>query len=539
MIDGLEHRAEIAVPVSSRRKFIRTAAVTGGAGLLSEGLEPIRAQESGKKAPLLVLPAATKDLSPFTVHVPQSALDDLKRRLAGVRWPDKGSETDWSQGVPLPRAQEFIEYWRTRYKWRRAESSLNALPEFRTQIDGLGIYFLHVRSKHENALPIILTHGWPGSIIEFLQVIGPLVDPTAHGGKADEAFHVVIPSLPGFGFSDKPTEAGWRLPRIANAWAALMARLGYGRYVAQGGDFGAGVSSWMAKQRVSGLASIHLNLPILFPPPPPAPGGYTAAEQPALAQLGKYAGDGSGYASIQATRPQTLGYGLADSPVGQAMWIYEKFQAWSDNKGDPAEAISVDHMLDDITLYWLTDTAASSARVYFESFAKDFARMSIDMPVAVSIFKGDFFTPPKVWGDQTYSKLFYWNEVPKGGHFAALEQPELFVAELRKLRSDALTGGQQRRGTRELSQGRYSGRYRVKNSSRAACESDSCQFSAGPELRGRVLIVRGARLQCSRAAPLFSSRRPLWRLRQSWPKLRRWTRREGIHCRRTTKTSNS
>jgi len=432
MEDGLEHRAEIAVPVSSRRKFIRTAAVTGGAGLLSEGLEPIRAQESGKKAPLLVLPAATKDLSPFTVHVPQAALDDLKRRLAAVRWPDKGSATDWSQGVPLPRAQEFIEYWRTRYNWRRAESSLNALPQFRTQIDGLGIYFLHVRSKHENALPIILTHGWPGSIIEFLQVIGPLVDPTAHGGKADEAFHVVIPSLPGFGFSDKPAEVGWRLPRIANAWAALMARLGYSHYVAQGGDLGAGVSSWMAKQRVSGLAAIHLNLPILFPPPPPPPGGYTAAEQPALAQLGKYAGDGSGYASIQATRPQTLGYGLADSPVGQAMWIYEKFQAWSDNKGDPAEAISVDHMLDDISLYWLTDTAASSARVYFESFAKDFARMPIDMPVAVSIFKGDFFTPPKVWGDQTYSKLFYWNEVPKGGHFAALEQPELFVAELRK-----------------------------------------------------------------------------------------------------------
>jgi epoxide hydrolase len=432
MEDGLEHRAEIAVFVSSRRKFIRTATVTGGAGLLSEGLEPIRAQESGKKAPLLVLPAATKDLSPFTVHVPQAALDDLKRRLAAVRWPDKGVATDWSQGVPLPRAQEFTEYWRTRYNWRRVESSLNALPQFRTKIDGLGIYFLHVRSKHANALPIILTHGWPGSIIEFLQVIAPLVDPTAHGGKADEAFHVVVPSLPGFGFSNKPTEAGWRLPRIANAWAALMARLGYSHYVAQGGDWGAGVTSWMAKQRVSGLAAIHLNLPILFPPPPAPPGGYTAAEQPALAQLGKYAADGSGYASIQATRPQTLGYGLADSPVGQAMWIYEKFQAWSDNQGDPAEAISVDHVLDDITLYWLTDTAASSARLYFESFAKDFARMPIDLPVAVSIFKGDFFTPPKIWGDQTYSKLFYWNEVPKGGHFAALEQPELFVAELRK-----------------------------------------------------------------------------------------------------------
>jgi len=432
MKDGLEHRAEIAVPVSARRNFMRTAAVTAGAGLLLEGLDLISAQESGKKAPVLVLPAATKDVTPFKVHVTQAALDDLKQRLANIRWPNKEPVTEWSQGVPLGKAQAFVEYWRTRYDWRRVESTLNALPQFRTQIDGLGFYFIHVRSKHENALPIILTHGWPGSIIEFLQVIGPLTDPTAHGGKADEAFHVVIPSLPGFGFSDKPTEAGWRLPRIANAWAALMARLGYSRYVAQGGDWGAGVTSWMAKQREPGLAAIHLNLPILFPPPPPPPGGYTAAEQGAVAQLVKYGSDGSAYASIQGTRPQTLGYGLADSPVGQAMWIYEKFQAWSDNKGDPAEAISVDHMLDDISLYWLSDTAASSARLYYESFAKDFVRMTLDMPVAVSIFKGDLFVPPKVWGDQTYSKLFYWNEVPKGGHFAALEQPELFVAELRK-----------------------------------------------------------------------------------------------------------
>jgi epoxide hydrolase len=432
MIEGLEHRAEIAVPVSSRRTFIRAAAVTGGAGLLLEGLEPIRARESGKNAPLLVLPAATKDLSPFTVHVPQGALDDLEKRLANTRWPNKEPVTDWSQGVPLAKAQALADYWRTRYHWRRVESTLNGLPQFRTQIDGLGIYFIHVRSKHENALPIILTHGWPGSIIEFLQVIGPLTDPTAHGGKVEDAFHIVIPSLPGFGFSDKPTEVGWGLPRIANAWAVLMARLGYSHYVAQGGDWGAGVTSWMAKQHVSGLAAIHLNLPILFPPPPAPPGGYTAAEQPALAQLSKYGSDGAAYGVIQGTRPQTLGYGLADSPVGQAMWIYEKFQAWSDNKGDPAEEISVDHMLDDISLYWLTDTAASSARLYFESWGKDFGRMPIDLPVAVSIFKGDFFTPPKVWGDETYSKLFYWNEVPKGGHFAALEQPDLFVAELRK-----------------------------------------------------------------------------------------------------------
>ena len=432
MNNDLENRTGVPAPLTSRRTFIREAAATGVASIFSPGLVPISAQGSAMQAAQFVLPNATKDVTPFKVHVPQAALDDLKKRLANARWPNKEPVTDWSQGVPLAKAQALVEYWRTRYDWRRVESTLNGLPQFRTQIDGLGIYFIHVRSKHENALPIILTHGWPGSIIEFLQVIGPLTDPTAHGGKADEAFHVVIPSLPGFGFSDKPTEVGWGLPRIANAWAVLMARLGYSHYVAQGGDWGAGVTSWMAKQRVSGLAAIHLNLPILFPPPPPPPGGYTAAEQPALAQLGKYGSDGSAYGLIQGTRPQTLGYGLADSPVGQAMWIYEKFQAWSDNKGDPAEAISVDHMLDDISLYWLTDTAASSARLYFESWGKDFGRMPIDLPVAVSIFKGDFFTPPKVWGDQTYSKLFYWNEVPKGGHFAALEQPELFVAELRK-----------------------------------------------------------------------------------------------------------
>ncbi len=432
MKNDLENRTGVPAHVISRRKFIRAAAATGGAGILSAGLVPTSAHGRADKAPQIARPTATKDVTPFKVHVPQAALDDLKKKLAHARWPDKEPVTDWSQGVPLAKARALAEYWRTHYDWRRVESKLNGLPQFRTRLDGLGIHFVHVRSKHENALPVILTHGWPGSILEFMQVIEPLVDPTAHGGTADEAFHVVIPSLPGFGFSDKPTEPGWRLPRIANAWAVLMARLGYSHYVAQGGDLGAGVSSWMAKQRPSGLAAIHLNLPILFPPPPPPPGGYTAAEQAPLAQLAKYASDASGYASIQGTRPQTLGYGLADSPVGQAMWIYEKFQAWSDNKGDPAEAISVDHMLDDISLYWLTDTAASSARLYYESFAKDFARMPLERPVAVSIFKGDFFTPPKVWGEETYSKLFYWNEVPKGGHFAALEQPELFVAELRK-----------------------------------------------------------------------------------------------------------
>jgi len=340
-------------------------------------------------------------VTPFEVRVPEAALDDLKRRLADTRWPNKEPVADWSQGVPLSKAQALVEYWRTRYDWRRVERSLNALPQFRTQLDGLGVHFIHVRSKHPDALPIVITHGWPGSVIEFLQVIAPLVDPTAHGGKPDDAFHVVIPSLPGFGFSDKPTEPGWRLPRIAKAWGVLMQRLGYTRYVAQGGDWGAGVTTWMAKQQLQGLAAIHLNLPVLFPPPPPSSGGYTAAEQGVLAQLGKYASDDSGYAAIQGTRPQTLGYGLADSPVGQAMWIYEKFKEWTDNHGNPEDALRPDAMLDDISLYWFTDTAASSARLYFESFGKDFVRMPLELPVAVSIFRGDFFNPPKAWGDQT------------------------------------------------------------------------------------------------------------------------------------------
>ena len=430
-LNDTEEKTEASVPPGSRREFLCAAAATSGAAILSAGFVPETARASTAKVAELVLPPATKAVTPFEVHVPEAALDDLKRRLANTRWPNKEPVADWSQGVPLAKARALVEYWHTHYDWRRVERSLNALPQFRTELDGLGIHFIHVRSKHPNALPVILTHGWPGSVIEFLQVIGPLVDPTAHGGEPHDAFHVVVPSLPGFGFSDKPTEPGWRLPRIAKAWGVLMQRLGYDRYVAQGGDWGAGVTSWMAKQQPSGLAAIHLNLPILFPPPPPPPGGYTAEEQASLSQLERYSTDASGYASIQGTRPQTLGYALADSPVGQAMWIYEKFQGWTDNKGDPEESISVDRMLDDITLYWFTNTAASSARLYYESFGKDSVRMPLELPVGVSVFKAELFRPPKVWGDRTYSRLFYWNEVPKGGHFAAFEQPALFTEELR------------------------------------------------------------------------------------------------------------
>uniref|UniRef100_B0T979 Epoxide hydrolase domain protein n=1 Tax=Caulobacter sp. (strain K31) TaxID=366602 RepID=B0T979_CAUSK len=406
-------------PKPTRRRLLTSAA----------GLTVLATATHGVQA--LAAPA-TEAVAPFKVQVDPDVIADLRRRLTATRWPDAGGAVDWSQGVPLAKAKALTEYWRTTYDMTRLERRLNAFPQFRTAIDGLGVHFIHVKSKHADAMPMILTHGWPGSVIEFLDVIDLLTDPTAHGGSAEDAFHVVIPSLPGYGFSDKPAVLGWGLPKIAKAWDTLMKRLGYGRYVAQGGDLGAGVASWMSKQAPQGLAAIHLNLPILFPPPPPGPSGYSAEEQAAVSQLVRYGSDLSAYAAIQGTRPQTLGYGLADSPVGQAMWIYEKFQAWSDNKGDPADAIAVDKMLDDIMLYWVTDTAASAARLYKESFFTDFARFELTGPVAVTIFKGDIFTPPKSWGEQTYKGLAYWSEQDKGGHFAALEQPRAFAEEVRK-----------------------------------------------------------------------------------------------------------
>ena len=418
----------ITSPSAPDRRSLLVGSLGIGAALASRTVMAT----STKQPATFSLPAATDIVAPFRVFVPESQLTDLRHRLTHVRWPDAGTTADWTQGVPLVKAQALVAQWRGRYDWRKVETRLNSLPQFRTRIDGIGIYFIHVRSKHANALPVLLTHGWPGSVLEFLDVIGPLTDPTAYGGRPEDAFDVVIPSLPGYGFSDKPTEAGWGLPRIAKAWGVLMKRLGYERYVAQGGDWGAGVTTWLGKQQPQGLAAIHLNLAILFPPPPAGPSGYGPEEMAAIAQLTKYSTDGNGYASIQGTRPQTLGYALADSPAGQAMWMYEKFQAWSDNHGDPSDAISVEKMLDDISLYWLSDTAASSARLYHESFAKDFARTELSLPVAVSIFKGDQFTPPKVWGDRTYSNLIYWGEVAHGGHFAAWEQPALFADELRK-----------------------------------------------------------------------------------------------------------
>lgn len=369
-------------------------------------------------------------ITPFQAAIPQSALTDLKQRLDLTRWPDPETVGDWSQGVPLKKLQALVEYWRTGYDWRRAEARLNSFPNYRTPIDGLDIHFIHVRSRHENALPLLLTHGWPGSVFEFFKSIPLLTDPTAHGGQAEDAFHVIIPSLPGYGFSGKPTKTGWNMARTAKAWAELMHRLGYTHWVAQGGDWGAGVSTALAHLKPKGLAGIHLNMPFAVPEKLP-PENPTAEEKRALAQLHAFDTEGSGYFRQQTTRPQTVGYALADSPAGQAAWIYEKFQMWTDNSGEPESVLSQDEMLDTITLYWLTDTAASSARMYWENAGATFSGGKLDLPVGASIFPKEIFRLPKRWAEQSYSKLIYWNEAEKGGHFAAFEQPGIFVRELR------------------------------------------------------------------------------------------------------------
>jgi pimeloyl-ACP methyl ester carboxylesterase len=324
----------------------------------------------------------------------------------------------------------LVRYWRDEYDWRRFEAELAEIPQFRTEIDGLAVHFIHVRSRHADALPIVLTHGWPGSFVEFLNVIGPLTDPERYGGTAADAFHVVIPSLPGYGFSDKPTEPGWTLMKIARAWDVLMDRLGYDHYVAQGGDWGASISTWMAKQRPPGLAGIHLNIAVLMNPVPLSD-TVTAEEQAALDQLDSFGAD-SAYAALQQTRPQTIGYALADSAVGQAAWIYEKCATWSDTNLLPEQVIGWDRLLDNISVYWFTNTAASSARLYAESL-DHYQTIELDLPVAISVFPGETYTPPRLWAERVYTNLIYFNaDIERGGHFPAFEQPELFVGELRK-----------------------------------------------------------------------------------------------------------
>ena len=367
----------------------------------------------------------------FHLSVPQAQINDLHRRLDAARWPEQETVDDWSQGTPLAVLQDLAAYWREQYDWRRCEARLNALGQFVTAIDGLDIHFLHVRSPHADALPLLLTHGWPGSVVEFLRVIGPLTDPVAHGGRAEDAFHVVAPSLPGYGFSARPASTGWGVERIADAWAVLMQRLGYARWVAQGGDWGAFITNRIGEQAPEGCAGIHVNMPIARRPKS-ARDSPTEADTRTIERMAFYNQWDSAYAKQQSTRPQSLGYGLVDSPVALAGWIYEKLQAWSDvSAGDDAwDVLGRDAVLDNIMLYWLTGTGASAARLYWESFGAGNDGV-IALPAGASAFPHDIMPVPRAWMEQRYANMVYWIELDRGGHFAAWEQPELFVSELR------------------------------------------------------------------------------------------------------------
>jgi pimeloyl-ACP methyl ester carboxylesterase len=381
---------------------------------------------------------------PFRVEVPEAELAELRRRIEATRWPSRELVDDRSQGVQLAILQELARYWASEYDWRRIEAKLNALPQFTTEIDGVEIHFIHVRSRHEDAMPLIMTHGWPGSVVELLETVGPLTDPTAHGGSADDAFHLVLPSLPGYGFSGEPTELGWENGPIASAWAKLMDRLGYPRYVAQGGDVGAAVTDAMGRQGPEGLAGIHVNLLALAIGLKDVLPAESEPEKAAHQALETFTTDGFGYFLEQSTRPQTIGYSLLDSPVGLAAWMldhdtdsYHKI-ARAFAGGEPAGNLSRDHVLDNITLYWLTGTGASAARWYWEfgrflaaAGASGQAPPPVQVPVGFTAFPGEIWNAPRSWAETAYPGLAYYNEVDRGGHFAAWEEPELFSAELR------------------------------------------------------------------------------------------------------------
>jgi pimeloyl-ACP methyl ester carboxylesterase len=384
-------------------------------------------------------------IRPFHIHVSAQQLDDLRKRIATVRWPDKETVSDESQGIQLAQLQALVRYWGTDYNWRNAEAKLNALPEFVTTIDGVDVQFIHVRSHVPNALPLVLTHGWPGSPLEFLKVIEPLTDPVAHGGRAQDAFDVVIPAIPGYGFSGKPTDLGWNPDRVARAWDVLMKRLGYTHYVSQGGDHGSVISDALARQAPPGLLGIHLTMPATIPADlvkginsgDPAPAGLTVPERQAYDALRIFFGRNAAYGAMMVTRPQTIGYSLADSPSGLAAFTYEKIAEWSDSDGHPESVIGRDEILDDITLYWLTNTGASSSRFYWENNNNNFSAAAqrtnqINVPVAITVFPHEIYRAPESWSRQAYPSLYYFHEVAKGGHFAAWEQPELFASELRE-----------------------------------------------------------------------------------------------------------
>lgn len=374
------------------------------------------------------------DIRPFKIAIPDQDLADLRERLRSTRWPEKETPDDWTQGVPLTYAISFCEYWASGYDWRQREAALNRFNQFVTTIDGLDVHFIHVQSPHPQARPIIITHGWPGSVVEFGKVIEPLTDPTRHGGTAADAFHVVCPSLPGYGFSGKPTTTGWGVDRIARTWDTLMRRLGYSRWFAQGGDWGSAVTTAIGIQNAGGCAGIHVNMPNARATKA-ALKNPTAEDQHALARAKDYADWDSGYSKQQSTRPQTLGYGLADSPVGQAMWVLEKFWRWTDCNGHPENVLTRDELLDNIMLYWLTNSGASSGRLYWESFNRAFGsgqENTVKLPTGCSIFPQEIVPTPRSWAETRYHNIVYWNTLDRGGHFAAFEQPQLFVNELRR-----------------------------------------------------------------------------------------------------------
>ena len=376
------------------------------------------------------------DVVPFRIEVPEEDLDDLRRRLGRTRWPEPATADGWAQGVPLPYLQGLCAYWADGYDWRVVEARLNALGYFSTEIDGLPVRFIHVRSPHEGALPLIMTHGWPGSVVEFLKVIGPLTDPVAHGGAAADAFDVVCPSLPGYGFSGKPARPGWGVERIAAAWAQLMARLGYRRYGAQGGDWGTSVSACIGRQDPGHVAGIHL-VPPLAPPDPATFGSLTDREREALVALRRSGERDSGYSAEQATKPQTIGYALVDSPVALCAWVIEKFWAWTDCDGELESVLTRDELLDNLMLYWLPGTGASAARLYWQSMRQVNQWISgrltdtVSVPAGCSVFPKELQRPSRRWAEKRFTDIRYWNEPPRGGHFAAFEQPGLFVDEVR------------------------------------------------------------------------------------------------------------
>jgi pimeloyl-ACP methyl ester carboxylesterase len=368
----------------------------------------------------------------FRIDVAEAALRDLRRRLDATRWPEKETVDDWSQGVPLAYLRELCGYWARGYDWRAREAIMNGLPQFLAEVDGLDIHFIHARSSEPDAVPLLMTHGWPGSVVEFFKVIGPLTDPVRHGGRREDAVHLVCPSLPGYAFSAKPAAPGWSVETIARAWDSLMDLLGYRRYLAQGGDWGAAVTTEIALQKRGSCAAIHLTLP-LAAPTAASKTDPDEADRRAFAAIDRYRSRESGYSAQQKTRPQTLGYGLVDSPAALAGWIIEKFQAWTDCDGHPESVLTRDELLDNLMLYWLPGTGASSARLYWESFDRSFANRSepVELPVGCSIFPKELIPVPRSWAAGRYTNIVYWNEPAKGGHFAAFEQPAAFVGEIR------------------------------------------------------------------------------------------------------------